>query len=102
MKKTYRAHQDSRILHLFWLFWIVAILIAALPAFADDTIDQRNAFEVSYSDAEQVISHALLEKGVGDKVSASMTSMANGNRKGVLYAFDKPVTIEPKGLQFNQ
>lgn len=105
MKKTYRAHQDARILHLFWIFWMVAILIAALPAFADETATlttPRNAFEVSYSAAEQAISHALTEKGVGDKVTANLTSIANGNRSGVLQAFNQPVTIDIKGLQFDR
>jgi len=58
----------------------------------------RNAFEISYSDAEEAVGAALNQKGIGDKISVTIV----GRKNAPIFASDKPVTIEVKGLQIEK
>jgi len=110
MRSAYKTYKDSKVWRLFWTLWILAVVIAALPAFAADNkpgespaiSDTQYPFEVSYGNAEEAVSRALTDKGIGDKVTARITSMVGNHKAGTLHAFDKPVTIDIKGLQFDK
>jgi flagella basal body P-ring formation protein FlgA len=86
-----------------WVLWIIALLIVGGPTFAatqEDAYvpDPHNAFEVSYSNVEDAVTQALTEKGVGDKVAATI----NGRKSKPIFAYNKPVTIETRGLQYDK
>lgn len=87
---------------LFGLF-VLALILAGTPSFAQGTADEalisdpRNAFEVSYANAEDAVNQALTEKGVGDKVSATI----NGHKSKPIFVYNKPTTVEIRGLKFD-
>jgi len=87
---------------ILWMLWLLAVFIAGYPCFAATeeavTAPDLNAFEVSYPTAEEAVTQALTEKGVGDKVSALM----NGHKSKPLFAFSKPVTVEVRGLKYDK
>lgn len=58
----------------------------------------RNSFEISYEDVEKAVSAALVEKGVSEHVGAKVT----GRKNAPVFAFHEPVTVAPRGLQFDQ
>jgi len=88
---------------IMWALWMLAMLVTSHPVFAaneepdDAPLVPRNSFELSYSDAEEAITRALTEKGVGDKVSA----IINGHNAKAIFAYGKPVTVQTKGLQYD-
>ena len=63
-----------------------------------DATKPANVFEVSYNDAEEAVSIALNQQGIGDKLQVTIS----GHKNSALYAFDKPVTVEVKGLQIER
>jgi len=61
-------------------------------------INPRNVFELLYTDAEAEVGRALNEKGVGEKLAVTIT----GRKNRVLYAYEQPLTVEIRGLQFDK
>lgn len=83
----------------------MATVVFSAPAFAfpdagdkDLAASARNVFEVPYSDAEEAVARALNQKGVGDKLAVTIT----GQRSKALFAYEKPVSVEVKGLQLDK
>lgn len=80
-----------------------ALCLGSIVAFAapvPPVSGEENAylFKLSYEDAEQAIAQALAEKGAGSKIAAGI----NGNRNEGLYASNKPVSVEIRGLTFDK
>jgi flagella basal body P-ring formation protein FlgA len=78
------------------------LLLTAMPAYAaenlfSDTAKYEKPFTLSYEDAEKTISDALINKGVGSKVTASIT----GAKDAPLYAAGQPLSVEVRGLTFD-
>ena len=102
--RTKIQYQISNIKDFAVLAFVICLLAfaIALPALADDeqptAFDPHNAFEVSYSAAEDAVTQALTEKGVGDKVAATM----NGRKPKPIFVYNKPVTIEARGIKFDK
>ena len=109
----HRISPLQNIWFLFLMMLIVALLIAASPVFAQaapastettaamDTAkstDPRNLFDVSFGTAEEAVNQALTEKGVGDKVA----SQINGRNNKPIFSYNKPLTVEARGVTYNQ
>jgi flagella basal body P-ring formation protein FlgA len=88
----------------FCLWFAASVLFPLSAAFATDAIppydlsDTRNAYDISYTQAEETINAALASKGAGDK----MASMINGRNMKPLFLYTKPLTVEVRGLQFDR
>jgi len=91
---------------VLFVLWILALMVAGSSSFAQTAApieppvisDPRNAFELSYEAAEDAVTQALTEKGVGDKVSATM----NGRKPKPIFVYSKPITVEARGLKFDK
>lgn len=89
---------------LLGLLWGIAIAVLAAPVFAVDLPDPlanpaayEKPFALSYADAEKAVTEALINKGVGSKVTASIT----GAKDTPLYASTQPLSAEVRGLTFD-
>lgn len=92
----------------FFKLWVLtAALMLAAQAFAaappaDATAPVKASaapmFQLSYADAEQAVSLALVEKGAGAKIAAMITGRQSGRP---LYSYNKPTAINVRGLQFD-
>ena len=87
----------------WWILATLALLVipwvgqAASQAELDAIADQK-FYRVSLKDAEDAVAKALQEKGAGDKVSA----MVIGKRNAPLYAYDRPMEVVVKTLDFDE
>ncbi len=82
---------------------VIGILIIALPAYATPAEPPSEAspkylFELSYQDAEAAISQALVDKGVAEKISATI----NGRKSGPVFSYNKPIAVEIRGLSYDK
>ena len=97
------ALSKTNLLFLLFSLWVLALIIAGGSAFAQDSAetayvrDTTKAFETSFTNAEDAVNQALTEKGVGDKVS----SRINGRGSKPIFAYNKPVTVEARGITFD-
>jgi len=55
-------------------------------------------FEVSYREAEEAVNRALVEKGAGGKVAATIT----GDSSNPLFSYTRPIKIEVHSLTFDK
>ena len=74
-----------------------ALAIAADSATAVDAAP-KYLYALSYDDAEGAIGFALSDKGAGNKISANIT----GHKADALFSYDKPITVEIRGLQYDK
>lgn len=58
---------------------------------------QQALFQLSYEDVEGAVGFALSDKGAGQKIAATV----NGDRRKPLFSYDKPISVEIRGLQFD-
>lgn len=72
---------------------LAAVEEAPLPASAA----QHALFQLSYEDVEGAVGFALADKGAGQKVAATVS----GDRRKPLFSYDKPISVEIRGLQFD-
>jgi flagellar basal body P-ring formation protein FlgA len=83
-------------------FLLIIIMALAAPAWAtpgEAPATQPNyLFELSFEDAQNAIGQALVEKGAGTQLAASI----NGRKKDALFSYNKPLTVEIRGLQFDK
>lgn len=75
-------------------FAIALLCLLSLPVAAFADAASGTAFEISYNDAEEAVASALNLKGIGDKLSVTIT----GRKNAAIFASDKPMTVEIKGL----
>lgn len=61
-------------------------------------VGTKYLFELSYDDAEGAIGFALSDKGAGNKVAATI----NGHKTEALFSYNKPISVEIRGLQFDK
>jgi len=81
------------------IFFALFLCMFAFAAFAETGAAQPiKAFELTYNDAEDAIGWVLMQKGVGDKVAASIT----GHKTGALFSHSKPISVDIRGLQFDK
>lgn len=83
------------------IFCYILALTASTHAQAAESrlaANPHNVFEVLYADAEEAVAHTLNQKGIGDKLSVTIT----GRKNRVLFAYEKPTTIEVRGLQLEK
>ncbi len=82
------------------LIFIAAVAIAA-PSFAAEPLSgaqERGAlFQLTNDDAQSAIAQALVEKGAGKKLSATIL----GREGDVLFSYNRPVTAEIHGLRYD-
>lgn len=86
-------------------FLVSAALGFMIPNLAFATIETppsmaapKYLFELSYDDAEGAIGFALADKGAGNKINATI----NGHKTEALFSYNKPITVEIHGLQFDK
>ena len=86
-------------------FFFVAIALMCLPAAAETvSVSEKQAnaatylYALSYEDAEGAIGFALSDKGAGNKVNATIS----GHKTDALFSYNKPITVEIRGLQFDK
>jgi len=74
--------------------------VDSAPAMAtpQQQAEQQYVFRLSYGEAEDAIGEALRQKGAGDKVAAFI----NNRSDKPLFSYGKPLTVEIRGLQFEQ
>ena len=90
---------------MFRLLFLFSFLCLTSPAFAayDEMVSDDNhapgnhLFQLTTHDAQAAIAQALAEKGAGSKVSAVM----QGQSSNVVFSYNKPVTAEIQGLNFD-
>lgn len=87
----------------FGVWSLVGWLAFTAPAFAiasdaPAAANPRYVFTLTYSAAEEAIGEALRQKGAGDKIAAYINNSTNEP----LYSYDQPLTVEIRGLQFEQ
>src|SRR5688572_14696490 len=95
----------STIWHFLLAWWLGLLVLLATPLFAAEPADTaifpatkyENPFSLSYDDAEKAVGDALISKGVGNKVAASII----GIKDGPLYSSAKPITVDVRGLIFD-
>lgn len=81
----------------FSLLIITGYLVSlALPAQADST-DSFPLYSITLSEIEEKVSAALVEKGAGDTIEASLM----GQEKNTVYGSDKPISLDIRSLEFD-
>ena len=83
---------------VFFLVLAMPVASFALANAGGATASQQALFQLRYEDAEGAIGFALADKGAGDKVAASI----QGQRQNALFSYNKPITVEIHGLQFDK
>jgi len=86
-------------------FFASAAIGFMIPTLAFATIEEpasmanpKYLFQLSYDDAEGAIGFALADKGAGNKVAATI----NGHKTDALFSYNKPISVEIRGLQFDK
>jgi len=83
------------------LFTLLLSVFFAFPAFADDTaIAPAYIFNITYDDAQDAVSKALTEKLAAEtKTGQSVSAVISSKKATPLYASNKPVEVELRGLR---
>ncbi|GEM_PF-2038072 len=72
---------------------------AAAENYSPQNSSSQNAsFQLTIKDAEEAVSKALQEAGVGENISASLTS----SRAAVLYYHHRPLSVQLKTIKFDK
>lgn len=73
---------------------IACLCLLSLPAAAEQA-PASYIFNLSYTDAEEAIGNALADKGFGTSLGATI----NGRKNTPIFSYNKPVSVEIRGLQ---